>query len=244
VTVDYVDLFSGERCRAEADYCISNIPLPLLAKIRPRPNFSPDFRDAVDHARFDPTCKVGWQADRRFWENDRYQIYGGISYVADTITQIWYPSNDYFTGKGTLTGAYNYEDSARKLGGMLPADRLVLARAEAARVQPEFADPRIVPEDKGLSIAWQNVPFQHGGWASWSASSEADRKAYARLLAPDGRFHVVGDQVSPLPGWQEGAMMSAEHVVEQIAGVRPITVPEIESAPNTRRLVLGLRPQT
>ena len=26
----------------------------------------------------------------------------------------------------------------------------------------------------------------------------------SRLLAPDRRFFVVGDQVSQLPGWQEG----------------------------------------
>ena len=67
-----------------------------------------------------------------------------------------------------------------------------------------------------------------------------DADAYARLLAPDRRFHLVGDQVSTLPGWQEGAMMSAEHVVEQIGGRRPRTVPEIRRAPNTRRLVMGL----
>jgi monoamine oxidase len=51
----------------------------------------------------------------------------------------------------------------------------------------------------------------------------------------------VGDQVSTLPGWQEGAMMSAEHVVEQIGGIRPLTVPQIKRAPHTRRLVQGLR---
>jgi monoamine oxidase len=50
---------------------------------------------------------------------------------------------------------------------------------------------------------------------------------------------VVGDQVSTLPGWQEGAMMSAQHVVEQIGGLRALTVPEILRAPHTRRLVQG-----
>jgi hypothetical protein len=41
---------------------------------------------------------------------------------------------------------------------------------------------------------------------------------YTRMLAPDldGRFFVVDDQVSTLPGWQEGALMSAEHVFRQI----------------------------
>jgi len=58
-------------------------------------------------------------------------------------------------------------------------------------------------------------------------------------LAPDRRFYVVGDQVSQLPGWQEGAMMSAQHVVEQIGGRRSKLVPLIKRAPNTRRLIQG-----
>jgi monoamine oxidase len=49
---------------------------------------------------------------------------------------------------------------------------------------------------------------------------------------------VVGDQVSTLPGWQEGAMMSAEHMVKQIAGLAP-AIPETLRAPNTQRLVQG-----
>jgi hypothetical protein len=35
-------------------------------------------------------------------------------------------------------------------------------------------------------------------------------------------------------------MMSAEHVVEQIGGIRPLTVPDVKRAPNTKRLVMGL----
>ena len=239
VEVDFLDRFSGQQCQARADWCLSNIPLPLLQKIPA--NFSPDFKKAVNRGRFDPTCKVGWQANERFWESDKYQIYGGISYIDATITQMWYPSEGYFSTRGTLTGAYNYEKSAVKLGAMGLQERLVLARSQAERLHPEFKNRAIVPEELGLSIAWHNVPFQRGGWANWSSDSEEDKEAYARLLAPDGRFHVVGDQVSTLPGWQEGAMMSAEHVVEQIGGIRPRTVPEIVRAPHTRRLVSGLR---
>ena len=83
----------------------------------------------------------------------------------------------------------------------------------------------------------------YGGWVDWG-SDEADDKAYARLLAPDGEFYVVGDQVSTLPGWQEGAMMSAEHVLSQIAGPRAKLLGAAAAhapvhAPNSRRLVQG-----
>lgn len=253
VTVSWRDAQSGATGSEEADFCISNIPLPILAKIPA--NFAGDFQVAVDLARFDPTCKVGWQADSRFWENDPAQIFGGITYIDHPITQMWYPSNDYLgqvvcgadaegkrvrgsIGKGTLTGAYNYDEDALAMGRMTPSQRLLLARQGGLKLHKEFKDPAgPVPDSKGISIAWQNVPYQNGGWANWNFVGA--ETAYERLLAPDRDFYVVGDQVSTLPGWQEGAMMSAEHVVEQIAGKRPTTVPDIRRAPDTRRLVQG-----
>jgi len=238
VEVAVFDRQTGGMCTKRGDYCLSNIPLPVLQKI-PVTKFAPDFQKAVDRGKFDPACKYGWQADHRFWEDDPYQIYGGISYTTDIITQMWYPSNDYFSTKGTLTGAYIYEKQAEAFGDMSLERRTKTALEGAIKLHPEFKDPKMVPPRLGLSIAWQNIPFQRGGWAAWDAASTEDRDAYARLLAPDRRFHVVGDQVSTLPGWQEGAMMSAEHVVNQIGGRRPLTAPQILHAPDTRRLVIG-----
>jgi monoamine oxidase len=152
---------------------------------------------------------------------------------------MWYPSYDYFTKNGTLTGVYNYDNDAIAFGNMGLADRIAMARKGAIKFHPEFANEKIVPSDRAISIAWQNIPNEGGGWANWTPNNQDHTKAYARLLAPDRRFFVTGDQVSQLPGWQEGAMMSAQHVVEQIGRVRSLKVPQIKSAPNTRRLVQG-----
>jgi len=65
----------GKRSTIEADYCISNIPLPLLKKLDN--NFTTDFGDAIKLCEYDPTCKLGWQANDRFWESNKNQIYGG-----------------------------------------------------------------------------------------------------------------------------------------------------------------------
>lgn len=226
----------GRTSTVEGDYCLSNIPLPVLQRIDT--NFSDSFADAVDHARFTPSCKVGWQANRRFWEDDPYQIYGGISWIDHVISQVWYPSNDYFTAKGTMTGAYNTRDKALALGDLSHAERLTTARDGARRLHPEFDDDAIVPQRLGMSIAWHKVPLQLGGWASWRDDAE-DREAYGRLLSPDGRFHVIGDQVSPLPGWQEGAMISAEYVIRQVTGVESTAVPRVHSAPDSIALTEG-----
>jgi len=156
------------------------------------------------------------------------------------MTQMWYPSYDYFTKNGTLTGVYNYDDNAIRFGNMNPAERIVEARKGAIKLHPEFADMKIVPSDKAISIAWQNIQNEGGGWANWDPNSDDHSKAYSRLLQPDGRFWITGDQVSQLPGWQEGAMESAQYVVESINKPRPVLeAPSIIRAPNTRRLTRG-----
>lgn len=242
VTVEYMR--GSERVAESADYCVSNVPCPVLEKIGN--NFSDGFKEAIRRTEFAASCKVGWQCNSRFWESNRYQIYGGISWTDDVIEQIWYPSSGYFGQKGTLTGAYIHDgacpddpDHATEFGKLGLEERLRVAKAGGSRLHPEFKDDSIVPTELGLSVAWQNVPFQEGAWPDWG-NDQHDDADYRRLLLPDGRFYVVGDQASTLPGWQEGAMMSAEHVAELITGTkRPEDVPETLTAPNTVKVTRG-----
>jgi monoamine oxidase len=231
----------------DADYCISTIPLPILSKIIAGNNFDDAFKKAVAGVNFAPTVKVGWQTSSRFWETAD-QMYGGISYTTDPITQMWYPSWGYFGKKGVLTGAYNYDKDAIRYGDMAPRERLIEAMRGAKKLHPDF--DQHVPLDLGLSIAWQNVPHQLGGWADdWSC----DKTIPELLLNAEPsakRFWVAGDQVSYISGWQEGAVRSALHVIGGIAGVRRksekpmlgMAAPgaSVRKAPDTRRRTRGL----
>ncbi|MEU9125213.1 FAD-dependent oxidoreductase [Streptomyces sp. NPDC048506] len=245
VTVRYTK--GGETFRVGARYCVSSIPIPVLRQLT-LTNFSDPFRAALDAVDFEKTCKVGWQANRRFWDggrggrDDTEGIYGGISWTGHNITQFWYPSNDHFSDKGTLTGAYNFGPNADLLGARSPAERLELAREGATELHPEFKDRDLVPDETGVTIAWHKVPHQLGGWAAWDPGNQQHRTAYRQLLTPEGgdAFYVAGDQASPLPGWQEGAMMSAQYVVQQILGVMPLTAPEEVAVPNSIALTQGL----
>jgi monoamine oxidase len=233
---------SGDGETLTADWCISTLPLPILAAIKDN-NFTEEFSRAVGAVKFASTCKVGWQADSRFWETQG-QTYGGISYINDNITQMWYPSYAYFAKKGILTGAYNYATDADDMAKLEPPKRLELAMKGAKKLYPDF--DKHVPLALGVSIAWKQVPYQLGGWADdWPC----DQPTYARLLKPDGRFWVAGDQVSYLSGWQEGAVLSAHHVIDGItrpklrrrpAPVAHVERPALREAPADRRRTRGL----
>lgn len=254
VTITYMD--GAERKTKKADYCVSNIPCPILNKIEN--NFQADdhrsellnkvadfrkkvsFKEAVERTTFSPSCKVGWQCNTRFWESQEYQIYGGISWTNDIIEQIWYPSNGYFSQKGALTGAYIHGKNATKFGRYNLAERLKVAKDGGKKLHHEFNNDTIVLTDLGISIAWQNVPYLEGAWPSWDETGQHDNDDYERLLRPfRSRFFIVGDQASTLPGWQEGAMMSAEHVVEHIAGLEEVIYPDHIQAPNTIKVMQG-----
>jgi monoamine oxidase len=230
-----------------ANYCISTIPLPILNKgMLDTRTFSQEYRDAVAVVPFAKTCKVGWQAKSRFWEtlrgpNDTNgpQIFGGISWINHPITQMWYPSAGYFSpGPAILTGAYNYDSKdnpvATKFGELDLPERLEEGLKGGTLLHPDFR--QFVPAEKGLSIAWQEVPFIGGGWAEWNHEDDRHKAAYRRLLSPDLRFIVAGDQVSYLPGWMEGAVLSAYHCVEHVMGrvrVRAVEGVEDFKAPDS-----------
>ncbi|MCY4486298.1 MAG: FAD-dependent oxidoreductase, partial [Deltaproteobacteria bacterium] len=190
----------------DADFAICTIPATVLRDI---PNdFSPKTRAVIESIKFVPAVKIAFQARRRFWEEDQ-AIYGGISWTDQDITQIWYPPYGYHRDKGIIMGAYIWgEKPGLRFGGMAPAERLRAAAAEGERIHPGYASEI----ETGVSRSWLKTPFQKGGWP------RSRHKSPEALQRPDGAIHFAGDQVSGLPGWQEGAVLGAHMAVNAING--------------------------
>jgi monoamine oxidase len=190
------------------DSCVCTIPLPVLAGIPA--DFSPEMRAAIPAASYAKVVKIAFQANRRFWEEDD-QIYGGISWTEQDITQVWYPSSGFQGKKGVLLGAYIWSDDiAERVGALTPRERLVLAVQNGERLHERYAEHLT----RGISVAWHKVPESLGAWADWS--SEARKTAYVTLCRPDGPFHLAGEHLSYVTGWQEGAVLSAQAAVTAI----------------------------
>ncbi len=188
----------------DADFAICTIPATVLKDI---PNdFSPETRTVVESITFVPAVKIAFQTRRRFWEEDD-AIYGGISWTDQDITQIWYPPYGYHRDKGVLVGAYIWgKEPGLRFSAMSPAERLREAVAEGERIHPGYA----AEIESGVSRSWLKTPFQKGGWP------RSRHKSPEALQRPDGPIHFAGDQVSGLPGWQEGAVLGAHMAVNAI----------------------------
>ena len=203
------------------DFCISTMAPKLLLNTLPaNPNDQPltKLRNALEAADpMVPAIKVGWQAKNRFWEKENH-IYGGISWIDEQMGQIWYPSEDFNASTGVLTGAYNRGPAATSFGQLTQAKRLEAALSGGEKLHPRSADGRFPGYRdsvyRGVTIAWQYMPFQQGGWAPVIATRQPE--IYKTMVTPLRRLYVAGDTYSYLPGWLEGAVTSADKAVEAI----------------------------
>ena len=207
----------------EAPFVVVTIPLPVLRAIPA--DFAPEIRAAIAAVDYVPAGKIAFQAERRFWELDA-AIYGGISWTARDITQIWYPSAGIHQHKGILVGAYIWSDDlGEKFAAKPPAPRLDDALADGERLHPDYRRHLT----NGVSVAWKNIPFSAGGLGGMEPR-RARATHYASLLKGDGPFLFAGEHMSYINGWQEGAVRSAHHALRRIAARCAAEIPTAPAA--------------
>jgi monoamine oxidase len=199
VRVIYEDRF-GTATTVDADSCICTIPATVLRNI---PNdFSAAHQLEINGFAYSSAGKVGFQS-RRFWERD-HNIYGGISWTTQDITQIWYPSNGFGQDNGILIGTYIFGGPAgASFANQSPQQRVDAAINAGSNIHAEIR----AEAARGISIAWAKMPFQLGAWGT---------SRPATLLTADENIFFAGEHLSILQGWQEGAILSAYHAIDLI----------------------------
>jgi monoamine oxidase len=189
----------------EAAYCIIAMPFSMLKKI---PNdLSPPFKKVVDESTMAGSYKVAWES-RRFWEQD-YNIYGGLSFVSQGPSPIWYPSSRLMHPTGVVVSGYTEEQNT-------PFYALTLAeKFEASRGSIEKVHPGHGKELKNpVFCGWRRVVWNEG---SWIRSYGGGPSGYDVIIQADGPIYFAGDTASHVVGWQEGAALSGRRAVGMIA---------------------------
>jgi len=199
VRVVYEDA-SGAQASIESDHCVCTIPATVLRSIPG--DFSSAHSAAISAFQYTPAVKVAFQS-RRFWEQG-HNIYGGISWTTQDMTQLWYPSHGLGRASGVIVGSYIFGGAAgTSLTNLSPAQRINTTSSQAANLHPEFS----TEVDRGISVAWRKIPFQLGAWGISDPGI---------LLTADDRIYFAGEHLSILQGWQEGAILSAYHAIDLV----------------------------
>jgi monoamine oxidase len=228
VAVTYSD-GSGADQTLNADYCICAMPLTSARTLDA--DFSAPIRAILDSVKYDSAYKIAWEAPR-FWEKEA-NIFGGISYLQQTVDLVWYPSARFFSPTGIVIGGYSIEQppALGALPNLLAKSELAYrtqltngyafaslpsmqAKLDASRRSIDLLHPG---HGKDLAnpvyVSWGHIPHNLGSWISLAWN---DEKALATLQSPDRRVYFAGDHTSRLVGWQEGAALSAYRVINQL----------------------------
>lgn len=210
VVVRYVDAREegGAEQEMRADWCVCTIPFSILGQMEH--NLPAEKAQAVGSMYYAGGFKAGIEFDRRFWEQDEH-IYGGITYTDLPIALISYPSNDYLgDGGGVLLGAYCWGASAYQFNAMPPEERLKWVVEYGARIHPQY------PEHYrgGVTVPWHRVPWVLGCYGIWENKEENYEPTVT--LNEGERIALAGEHLSYLPGWQEGAILSALDAIRQL----------------------------
>jgi monoamine oxidase len=147
--------------------------------------------------------RMGMQFKRRFWEEDDW-IYGGQSFFNNSkMGIIGYPNSDYMASKGVLLGFYNFGNDAINISRLSLKDREEFALEWGSKIHPTYRQDF----ESSFSVAWHRMPYSLGAWPSYTTRTR--QQYYPTLLEPDGRIYLVGEHLSYVNAWQEGAFQAA-----------------------------------
>ena len=203
----------------------STHPMHIPQEMRISTNLPAPVKRALASVEMVPAIKVGLQAHRRFWEQDD-DIYGGISWTTHLSRQIWYPSANLMESTGILTAAYNAGSEATTFGNLSRLERIEEAAKGGTSLHTDFrAD---VDLDGAISMAWQYMPWQVGGFANDTYLTQPE--IYETITDwPQGGILLAGDSASQMPGWQEGSVSAALLAVRSLVENRRSTDPALYS---------------
>jgi monoamine oxidase len=195
----------GTTKQLEAAYCIMAMPFSILKKI---PNdLSAPFKKVVDESTMGGAYKIAWES-RRFWEQD-YNIYGGLSYLMQGPSPVWYPSSRLMHPTGVVVSGYT-DELGSEFYKMTLAQKFEASCASIEKIHPGHGKELQNP----VFCGWSRVPWNEG---SWIRSYGGGPSGYDVIIQADGPVYFAGDTASHIVGWQEGAALSGRRAVGMIA---------------------------
>lgn len=189
----------------EATYCIITLPFEILKKIDN--DLAQPQKDAVMKSTPAAWYKIAWES-RRFWEQD-YNIYGGLSWIMEGPSPLWYPSANLMKETGVFVSGYN-DASAEPFASLTMQQKFEASRGSVEKLHPGHGKEIKKP----IYVGWRNIKWNE---ASWIRSWGNGRAGYRALVEGDGPYLFAGDGVSNVNAWMEGAALSAKYAVQQIA---------------------------
>jgi monoamine oxidase len=197
----------GREERQVADDVICATPFSCLRAVELAPALRPEKRDVIEGLRSTSVTHVFVQMRRRFWTS-RSDL--GTMGATDLPIGLVRDATFNQAGERGIIDCYSAGEDARALAAMEDADRDAFVLEHLERVLPGSQEHR----EQIVLKSWDDDEWSRGDYA-WFAPGEMMRFS-PHLATPEGRVHFAGDQTSPWPTWQEGAIHSGHRAAREV----------------------------
>jgi monoamine oxidase len=209
VTIAFKDRTGLHQLRA--DRCVCAVPFAPLRRVHLDAGFSHDKLAAIHKLKYMPAARCYFQTRTRFWQNDPLGPLGGLNLVGTDTTagRVWNTSSQQPDPTAGMLQAYMFDTEALEFASH--GHRRVDAVRKLFRMLVPGIDGQII----GIRHkAWQEDPWAGGGWG-WTQPGEL-HWMFPAMRRPERRVHFAGEHTSLWIAWMNGALESAERVVEEI----------------------------
>ncbi len=189
-----------ERSRARVDHVILTLPPPALERVAFDPALPVAKRCAIEACKMGRTIKILWEFDTAWWEGEEW---GGSVLTDGPLQQTWVEACE-----APVLCAYICGERAMEWTRM--GDPVNAGVYELAKLHKEA--PRHFK--RGWAHLWPNDPYAQGGFSHLSPGYVLEHMEH--IAPPVKRIHFAGEHTAMWTGFIEGALESAERVVQEI----------------------------
>lgn len=195
VTVHYQEF--GEETKAEAEYLVNSIPLPMFKLIPVEPAWPEAKAWAIENVAYNMQTRVIFVARTPFWKKDGLKPHLGIG--LDHLHQVWEMAEEVPGDRGILIGSASPGTTEKQA---LAAYR---SRYPGKSMEIEHTIAHQWFTDRWAHVC-ERESFRVGQLA----------KFFPSILQPVGRIHFVGAYADNLNWGMEAATRSANRVAKAI----------------------------
>lgn len=195
------------------------------------------FKEAMDAVAPVPCCKIFLAFDKPWWETldfgpgkvDAKSL--AKSHTDLPMQQCYYLGQDQLTGRALMKAAFCDGGSAHywlplfrsRVQDCLSSPLPRPAIQEICRQLSESHSISVPEPCQSLFVDWTSSPFG-GGWHLWQPGWNS-YKIIQKLCRPSTHhdIHVCGEAFSAYQAWVEGALSSAEYLLQTEFGLEPPT---------------------
>jgi monoamine oxidase len=197
---------AGEHEIVRGDYVVSALPFSIARDLFADARLSLEKQRVIRELKYFPVNKVFLQMQKQFWKSNGQSGFANTDLLSQ---RFWSIGPEALDQRGLLL-SYVVGDKAAKLDEMNIESRTEATLADAERVFPGARDNF----EGSRSKSWSQDPWQRGGLTAFQPGELSLIPVNARR---EGRIFFAGEHTSRWNGWMQGAIESAQRVVNEIS---------------------------